>query len=345
MRTHYDVLGVTADVTATELKAAWRKAVRAAHPDTGGTAAEFQAVQDAYACLSDPVARAAYDRLLTLGATGAADHPGHDHPSSTGATWGTTSTVPPTTPSTGPRTTPPTGPRTTTGYAPAPGPATPPPKVKVPGQRRARRWVWSLLVLAAWYTVAVLSESNLATLVWLVCLIAAVPRLATRSLRAVLVLWAAAAAAVVQGGFAIRSGNWWLLGCAALALTLTQTVDADRIPARRARLARTGRWIADRVSPARRRRRDDERGAAWEHVRRLAENGCTVWFVVQADSTGTGDMAATATILAPVVGGPHTLKLLDGIHRAGTWVVLDRAGQVVFTTTEDARKAWEAARR
>lgn len=58
----YEVLGVTADADATELRAAYRRALRVAHPDTGGDPARFHAVQRAWALVGTPAARAAFDR-------------------------------------------------------------------------------------------------------------------------------------------------------------------------------------------------------------------------------------------------------------------------------------------
>jgi hypothetical protein len=45
------VLGVPPDATPRELRAAWRRAARATHPDRGGDAAEFAVVASAYARL------------------------------------------------------------------------------------------------------------------------------------------------------------------------------------------------------------------------------------------------------------------------------------------------------
>lgn len=42
---------------------AYRKQARALHPDKGGTAAAFAALQNAFETLSDPKSRAAYDAL------------------------------------------------------------------------------------------------------------------------------------------------------------------------------------------------------------------------------------------------------------------------------------------
>ncbi|MFF2494640.1 DnaJ domain-containing protein [Agromyces sp. NPDC058064] len=58
----YEVLGVAADADATELRAAYRRALRVAHPDTGGDPARFHAVQRAWALVGTPSARAAFDR-------------------------------------------------------------------------------------------------------------------------------------------------------------------------------------------------------------------------------------------------------------------------------------------
>jgi hypothetical protein len=61
-RTHYEVLGVSRTADARMIKAAFRKAARSTHPDHGGDPAEFRLVTLAFETLSDPAARAAYDR-------------------------------------------------------------------------------------------------------------------------------------------------------------------------------------------------------------------------------------------------------------------------------------------
>lgn len=58
---YYEILDVRPTATAAEIKAAYHRAVRSAHPDAGGTAGMFRLVTDAYRTLSDPQARAAYD--------------------------------------------------------------------------------------------------------------------------------------------------------------------------------------------------------------------------------------------------------------------------------------------
>lgn len=69
--THYELLGVTRVFTSTELLHNWRALSRELHPDrTGNNTPEgndaFAAVSQAYAVLSDPVLRRAYDAKLDL---------------------------------------------------------------------------------------------------------------------------------------------------------------------------------------------------------------------------------------------------------------------------------------
>ncbi len=62
--TLYELLGVAPDVTAEELRSAYRKLSRKVHPDGGGTAVLFRRVQEAYEVLSDGGRRADYDACL-----------------------------------------------------------------------------------------------------------------------------------------------------------------------------------------------------------------------------------------------------------------------------------------
>ena len=61
MPSYYDDLGVARTATSEDLRRAYRRAVKDAHPDTGGTAAAFAKVQDAWAVLGHPDRRNAYD--------------------------------------------------------------------------------------------------------------------------------------------------------------------------------------------------------------------------------------------------------------------------------------------
>jgi hypothetical protein len=58
----YAVLGVSSDASEEDLRRAYRKALRRTHPDTGGVAAEFHAVQAAWESVGTPEDRARYDR-------------------------------------------------------------------------------------------------------------------------------------------------------------------------------------------------------------------------------------------------------------------------------------------
>jgi curved DNA-binding protein len=58
---HYAVLGVSKSSTPDEIKKAYRKLASQHHPDKGGDTAKFQQIQEAYAVLSDPDKKAAYD--------------------------------------------------------------------------------------------------------------------------------------------------------------------------------------------------------------------------------------------------------------------------------------------
>ncbi|GAA3867803.1 hypothetical protein GCM10022381_09080 [Leifsonia kafniensis] len=59
--TPYEVLGVAATVSDEELRRAYRRRLRVTHPDVGGSAVEFQAVQTAWERIGTPQNRAAYD--------------------------------------------------------------------------------------------------------------------------------------------------------------------------------------------------------------------------------------------------------------------------------------------
>ncbi len=60
---HYEVLGVAQNAPPSEIRAAYRRAARAAHPDRHGaaSAARMAAVNEAWRVLGDPALRRAYD--------------------------------------------------------------------------------------------------------------------------------------------------------------------------------------------------------------------------------------------------------------------------------------------
>lgn len=75
---HYQVLRVAVTATEKEIKLAYRRAARAAHPDHGGDPATFRRVTAAYETLIDPQRRKAYDRSYAAGTVrGAPDNEPH----------------------------------------------------------------------------------------------------------------------------------------------------------------------------------------------------------------------------------------------------------------------------
>lgn len=68
----YEVLEVSPTATTDELRKGYRRALRRAHPDTGGTAVHFHAVQAAWEQVGTPGDRASYDRRAAARATGPA---------------------------------------------------------------------------------------------------------------------------------------------------------------------------------------------------------------------------------------------------------------------------------
>ncbi|UYN84027.1 MAG: DnaJ domain-containing protein [Microcella sp.] len=65
----YEVLGVSPTVSDEELRKAYRVALRKAHPDTGGSASQFDAVQRAWQRVGTPAARYAYDSGADAGSS------------------------------------------------------------------------------------------------------------------------------------------------------------------------------------------------------------------------------------------------------------------------------------
>lgn len=63
----YEVLGVSPTASDDELRRAYRLRLRQAHPDTGGSAAQFDAVQRAWVRVGSPSARTAYDSGVDAG--------------------------------------------------------------------------------------------------------------------------------------------------------------------------------------------------------------------------------------------------------------------------------------
>jgi curved DNA-binding protein CbpA len=66
----YDVLGVAPGASVPELRAAYLRAARRHHPDTGGEGADMTRLNEAWSVLSDPVRRRVYDRELGVAGGG-----------------------------------------------------------------------------------------------------------------------------------------------------------------------------------------------------------------------------------------------------------------------------------
>ena len=64
MPTHYEVLGITEGASEEEVRQAYRRLVKEAHPDRAGDPAQFRRITQAYDVLTDPTRRAAYDPTL-----------------------------------------------------------------------------------------------------------------------------------------------------------------------------------------------------------------------------------------------------------------------------------------
>lgn len=66
MKNYYEVLGVPPAATDAEIKSAYHKLARQYHPDLGGDGARFDAVNEAYKFLCDPVRRMTLDAVLRV---------------------------------------------------------------------------------------------------------------------------------------------------------------------------------------------------------------------------------------------------------------------------------------
>ncbi len=62
--THYEALGIPESASEEEVRRAYRRLVKTAHPDVAGDATQFLLITEAYDVLSDRTRRAAYDRSL-----------------------------------------------------------------------------------------------------------------------------------------------------------------------------------------------------------------------------------------------------------------------------------------
>jgi curved DNA-binding protein CbpA len=92
---YYLILGVPADADDDKIRSAYKALARQYHPDAGeGSSSErFRLIVEAYATLSDPARRRAYDRTLSPAPTTPAAVPVEPMVGSSGPRW--TNSAPP----------------------------------------------------------------------------------------------------------------------------------------------------------------------------------------------------------------------------------------------------------
>jgi curved DNA-binding protein len=76
-KTYYDILGVSREASADEIKKAFRKLAVKYHPDAGGDESKFKEISEAYDTLSDDKKRKQYDQMLMFGGIPGADFGGN----------------------------------------------------------------------------------------------------------------------------------------------------------------------------------------------------------------------------------------------------------------------------
>ena len=62
--TLYDILGISPNATPDQIRKAYIKLIKSAHPDKGGDENEFEKITEAYYVLSKEIKRAEYDKKL-----------------------------------------------------------------------------------------------------------------------------------------------------------------------------------------------------------------------------------------------------------------------------------------
>src|SRR4051812_33835460 len=69
-RDYYEILGVSKEASADEIKKAFRRAAIEHHPDRGGDEAKFKEINEAYEILKEPSKRQRYDQFGHAGVGG-----------------------------------------------------------------------------------------------------------------------------------------------------------------------------------------------------------------------------------------------------------------------------------
>ena len=77
-RDYYEILGISKNASADEIKTAFRRAAIEHHPDRGGNEAKFKEINEAYEVLKDPEKRKRYDQFghAGVGGNGSAEYGG-----------------------------------------------------------------------------------------------------------------------------------------------------------------------------------------------------------------------------------------------------------------------------
>lgn len=86
-KSYYEVLGVSKQASADEIKKAFKKLAVKHHPDAGGDEEVFKEISEAYEVLSDPKKRKEYDQFERYGGFQGAAGAGGAWPGGMGADW------------------------------------------------------------------------------------------------------------------------------------------------------------------------------------------------------------------------------------------------------------------
>ncbi|MGI5204030.1 J domain-containing protein [Spirillospora sp. CA-108201] len=259
---YYELLGVERTAEPEEITRAYRKAMRAVHPDASGTSGLFRLVKTAYDTLKDPASRAAYDaRSRTVppepprprpepepapdpGPRPGTDSGGRQQGASTGGTSGASRPGP-----SGPSGASRPGPSFTKPQAP--GPAAVPrvrPRFGSHWIRVAAVAVWTVVFLVAVYALWP-SGLPVGFLLLLVLPLVALPLVALEpTLRSLSWLWAVCVL-TFAGGVALAAseadgGGFWTL-CGALAGLTAGGAGLAAVP----HLVREGRALDRLIDP------------------------------------------------------------------------------------------------
>lgn len=343
-RTYYDILGLPRDANQKAIKQAWRRLVRDAHPDRGGSAAQFDAVQRAYEVLRDTNTRTEYDRSLRQ----------RERPEP--APQPTQHRSPPRPTPTDPVEQPARRPRRVV----LPEHTVPPLSDDLlPSRSTGERFLW-------W--IGLLALSGLVGLAWLEESVRGRDTAVTVAVCAGVLLGLAVGTSLSRRGVALMSIAWLvaslmtsiavlgvvgelvgddapsqklvvtLVGVAVAFATLGTTWAATLTRRRRVATRRVRERYQDFVGHLDERRR---RAQWWmPMVEAEQQVGAGLWWVWFATTVPGFDL--TSAVLDSPDGAYRTSALLWGRWPQGTWIVVDSTtGQVLASAPDAARLAWD----